>query len=266
LAILLSSVFGIIYVQGDDGLLSTVTISQGGSTVAISSGVYPGAPSYTIFTENGLFYAKDAYNAVPEWGIGSANASYVWQNAFDSLNSTGGTIFAKKGIYLLNNDLQLSSYQAVIVQGEGRFASETQNLVLNSGGTILLFNGTHMDSTRTEWVYPSFWTWKNLGFVFQGVYDRPIWTMNYMLFNLYGVGFHFDACSLPNSTSEIPDLGAIQDGSVVPNIAIIFPSGGPPGISPIWQDILIHDHRQSGNYSWLFCKMPRTHYIKICVW
>lgn len=64
----------------------------------ITSGQYPGAPSYTIFVDNGVYYAKNAFGGI-SWS--STNAPTVFQNVCNALNTTGGTITISAGTYNL---------------------------------------------------------------------------------------------------------------------------------------------------------------------
>jgi hypothetical protein len=62
--------------------LSGQVIGQSGSdTFTISSGIYPGSSSYTVYVEDGVYYAKNAYGAV---SYSNADASYVLQSALDN--------------------------------------------------------------------------------------------------------------------------------------------------------------------------------------
>lgn len=68
------------------------------STFYISSGVYPGAPDYTIWREGSNYFAKDANGQIKYSGT---NATILIQNVIDYLNVTygGGTVFLKNGEY-----------------------------------------------------------------------------------------------------------------------------------------------------------------------
>ena len=57
------------------------------STVTISGGVYPGAPSYTVWREGDYYFAKDANGEIEYSGT---NASNVVQSCFDVIDSVGG--------------------------------------------------------------------------------------------------------------------------------------------------------------------------------
>ena len=65
------------------------------STFYISSGVYPGAPSYTVWREGSNYFAKDVNGMLKYSGT---NASLIIQNCIDVLTD-GGKIFLKKDTY-----------------------------------------------------------------------------------------------------------------------------------------------------------------------
>jgi parallel beta-helix repeat protein len=68
-------------------------IAQGGSTpITISSGIYPGAPTYTIYTDGSTYYAKNAYGVV---SYSSTNAAITINAALavsDVVKLNGGTL------------------------------------------------------------------------------------------------------------------------------------------------------------------------------
>jgi len=72
------------------------------STFWISSGVYPGAPSYTVWKEGSNYFAKDAYGEIEFSGT---NATDVIINSLDGLGQTGGRILVEKGTYVLTTSL-----------------------------------------------------------------------------------------------------------------------------------------------------------------
>lgn len=77
-----------------------VQASTPSTTFTISSGVYPGAPSYTIYTVGGVYYAKDQ-NGYTEFS--STNASYVINTCITTIVATTqktGTIQLKPGIII----------------------------------------------------------------------------------------------------------------------------------------------------------------------
>lgn len=77
-------------------------VAQGGTTYTISSGVYPGAPAYTIYPIGSTYYAKSAYGVVSS----STNATTVIQNAINSLTS-GGQIKLSQGIFNITNSIAI---------------------------------------------------------------------------------------------------------------------------------------------------------------
>lgn len=78
--------------------------ASNGTTFTISQGIYPGAPSYTIWKEGSIYYAKNAYGLIDYSG---ADASTVIQAAINALTS-GGKILVKNGIYELYAGINLN--------------------------------------------------------------------------------------------------------------------------------------------------------------
>jgi len=65
----------------------------------ISPGIFPGAPSYTIWKEGSYYYAKDAYGKIAYFGL---DIGIVGQNVFDALTN-GGTVFLAEGVYTFSS-------------------------------------------------------------------------------------------------------------------------------------------------------------------
>jgi hypothetical protein len=99
---LLSSAFSVVFIMG---LLTAQVFSQGTSNLfTISSGVYPSGPSYTVFLESGVAYAKDSYGALASWS-GSTNISYVISQSL----IYGASVTVQNGNYILNNSVTLTN-------------------------------------------------------------------------------------------------------------------------------------------------------------
>ena len=79
------------------------------STFYISSEIYPGAPSYTIWVEGSNYFAKDDNGHIDYSGT---NASEVIQHTIDALvmPSVERTIRFREGVYLLDVGLSVSEY------------------------------------------------------------------------------------------------------------------------------------------------------------
>ena len=82
------------------------------TTPTFSTGPYPGAPTYTIYTDGSWYYAKNAYGAINYSGT---DASQVVQNVFD--NHPAKVLF-KTGTYNLF-DHSVTAYVPIIIEGEG---------------------------------------------------------------------------------------------------------------------------------------------------
>jgi len=72
------------------------------STFTISPGVYPGAPSFTIWKEGSNYFAKDANGKIVYSGT---NATQIIQNVI----ANGISLFFKSGTYLFTSPLSLES-------------------------------------------------------------------------------------------------------------------------------------------------------------
>lgn len=103
------------------------------STFYISSGSYPGAPSYTIENEGNNVFAKDANGLIEFSGT---NASAIIQNSIDALYSIGGAGGSKFGgtVYVMKGD-DYNINTALIMRHRVNFIAEkdttlkaTQNL------------------------------------------------------------------------------------------------------------------------------------------
>ena len=95
------------------------------STTTISGGPYPGAPSYTIFTEGGTYYAKDANGAI---AFSSTNASYVINTAL----AAGVGVHLLAGTYTLTAPIIYNSNTKYSqLTGESKTATLINGLALS---------------------------------------------------------------------------------------------------------------------------------------
>jgi len=87
------------------------------STFTISPGIYPGAPSYTVWKEGNYYYAKDSTGAIKYSGI---DAVTVIQNALNSL--TNGRNWKEKvllkGNIEISSTIRIPSYTILEIQGK----------------------------------------------------------------------------------------------------------------------------------------------------
>jgi len=105
------------------------------STFWISGGIYPGAPSYTIFREGSNYFAKDSNGEIEFSGT---NASEI------ILNSLGNwTTFITEGIYTINTEIPIPDHDVTII-GEG------ETTMLQAGGANRIFTITQMNRFRLE--------------------------------------------------------------------------------------------------------------------
>lgn len=99
-----------------------------GSNYTISEGVYPGAPSYTVWADGGNYYVKDAQGGQPSVS-GGTNASTLIQYALDN----GKHVYIGEGVYDL--DIPLTYGDDIIIEGSGYDFSDPP-----TNGTILQAN------------------------------------------------------------------------------------------------------------------------------
>jgi len=88
------------------------------STFYISSGIYPGAPSYTVWREGSGYFAKDQNGQLKYSG---SNASLVTQNCINSFTSWGGEIFFASGSFIFDTSLTMdNTIYPTHFRGEGK--------------------------------------------------------------------------------------------------------------------------------------------------
>ena len=100
-----------------------VMAQGGGSTpITISSGPYPGAPTYTIFIDGGIYYAKNAYGAMIYSGT---NAEVILSDASNAIGAIGGSLTVMAGLYQMtttwtltgaNDGIQITFMAGAILQ------------------------------------------------------------------------------------------------------------------------------------------------------
>jgi len=110
------------------------------STFTISPGIYPGAPSYTIWKEGNYYFAKNSNGKIEFSGT---DASQVIQSAINVL--TSGKIFIKRGVYDITSGLLITD-KNIILQGEGwgkyPFKEEGTVLYKKFNGDLITINYT----------------------------------------------------------------------------------------------------------------------------
>lgn len=84
------------------------------STMVLSGGPYPGSPDYTVFNEDGTYYAKNVLGTVTSSG---SNCSDVIMDAID-LMTNGGTIHFESGRYQLDTRLDITQ-DNLVFEGSG---------------------------------------------------------------------------------------------------------------------------------------------------
>ena len=91
------------------------------NTLYLSSGIYPGASSYTIFQENGNVFAKNAYGQIEYSGT---DAGTLVNTVRSAIGTVGGEIHFVKGDFYCNTTFQFiatggSDPQWITISGEG---------------------------------------------------------------------------------------------------------------------------------------------------
>jgi len=97
-------------------------VAQGGSTpITISSGIYPGAPSYTIYTDGTTYYAKNSYGAV---SYSSTNCSSI----LNSISAVGINVKFTVGTFIVEPVWRVKGYMNI--EGSGSYRVGTQSLTI----------------------------------------------------------------------------------------------------------------------------------------
>ena len=84
------------------------------TTIWISPGIYPGAPSYTVWREGSNYFAKDANGQIDYSGT---NVSEIHESIVNAFSTTGGEIHYTEGQFMLSSSLIYKSN--VTISGEG---------------------------------------------------------------------------------------------------------------------------------------------------
>ena len=108
------------------------------STFTISPGIYPGAPTYTIWTEGGYYFIKDSHGKIVYSG---SDAPTVINYAINHVPVKRSVIYIKSGIYVLNSPVEITSYREDlrIVGGRDTWFNITNNdcgILIGAGSKI----------------------------------------------------------------------------------------------------------------------------------
>jgi hypothetical protein len=118
-------------------------VAQGGSTpITISSGIYPGAPNYTLWVDGSTYYLKNSYGVTTS----STNPSTLMQTTLTA-NPTA-TFFIKNGVYTfptgligkITNSIIGESKQNTILkfsQIDGTYSLDLQAVATTASGPTL---------------------------------------------------------------------------------------------------------------------------------
>lgn len=128
-----------------------------GGTFTLSAGIYPGAPSYTIWHEDDVYYAKNAYGVIDYSGT---NASSVITNCIS--NFTTITFTATQGSYdpiIITHSIVLENYtRYVTFQGESitaytlelADAADCDMFQVEAGCHYIVWNKLYMHGNNLE--------------------------------------------------------------------------------------------------------------------
>lgn len=109
------------------------------SSFYVEEGIYPGAPTYTIWNEDSTYYAKNANGQISSWGE-SSNASYVIQNAINDTTYAvdRGIILLKTGNFTIDTSIILNT--KIKFHGEGRDSTFLTSTI-SDGSPIITTTG-----------------------------------------------------------------------------------------------------------------------------
>lgn len=95
------------------------------TTFTISPGIYPGAPTYTVWREGSYYFAK---NSNGEIEFSGTNASQIIQNCIDNMDA-GGTLLLRQGTYDITHTIIATN--SILLKGEIRWGTKLngQNMV-----------------------------------------------------------------------------------------------------------------------------------------
>lgn len=140
-------VFSLMLLLGDAAYVG-FTFAVPSSTMYGSSGIYPGAPSYTVWREGSTYFAKDAYGALLS-DAGSSNASYVINSAITTAPANSSVLF-KSATYSIDSTL-LFNRDYMTYRGESRDGVK----FVTTGNDYNAINITHGPNTNMEHIIVS---------------------------------------------------------------------------------------------------------------
>jgi len=131
-------------------LLGTLIVfaASPATTFYISGGVYPGAPSYTIWKEGSNYFAKDDNGQLKFSGT---NATEIIQNCMDNLPATNRKVvltgyFTLDGQVYLSDNLYLDLTQAYVKQG--RLGTNYNCIFVSTAKKNIIIYGGQLDGNR----------------------------------------------------------------------------------------------------------------------
>jgi len=162
-------------------------LAQSGTTLTISSGIYPGAPSYTIYQVSGTYYAKDQ-NGYNEFS--NANIRTVAQSALDSGEVT---LYFKNGLYIFTDGTTHTGPGGSVRVGLGMGDNDSIYGESRNGVVFTQADGTNLSVFITASGYaPSGGTHNDnvvlQSFTISGNYDGQVYSTDTAVDPLAGAG------------------------------------------------------------------------------
>jgi hypothetical protein len=114
----------------------------------IGGGIYPGAPSYTVWREGSYYFAKDANGLMPSWS-GGTNASYIITTCLQG----NGPVLLEANIYSITSSIIINK-NGTSLEGSGSsreqvyFTSAPIPLERITKGTVLRVDTSGIDAIQ----------------------------------------------------------------------------------------------------------------------
>jgi len=97
-------------------VIGVLVLSQASNTFTITSGIYPSAPTYTIYLENSVYYAKDEYGVLRFFS--NDDAGQVTTSCVNVIGSTNkGNIYYTSGEFIFKTNVKTTKYKTFYGSG-----------------------------------------------------------------------------------------------------------------------------------------------------
>jgi len=123
-------------------------LGSNGGTFTLSSGIYPGAPSYTIWREDTVYYAKNAYGVIDYSGTNASSVIYnviangleyktvslpYYYGGYATILAPCGSIYLPSDQYELTHRIEIPLGSKIKIEGDGFAMQPIESGVI--GGT-----------------------------------------------------------------------------------------------------------------------------------